>query len=902
LFVTSTKSLNVKSIAAGELAVGAIVATKTNAAPASAISGIAYTRYRTLLLLASFLVLERAKPTAHYNPSQSTVLVFPQNHQPNSPKTYIIGNPNNSHQHRKQHRVRRIHHLLIILLITSSTFYMIPTIVPYAHSTTTGLVCIAKNGSTSCPVSPPLINSTSSFPPPLRVAVVVNASDGLDAFDITLFASSTVLKPWKIDLTNTVLIGTPVLFLDCIGGVLKSTAGTCAPTDTVDTIHLSASSALGSANTKPPTTGLLFTAIYNVTSSVVSTPITFQTGCTKTSLSNVCVTIANGTPTPNPERIQTARFSDSPYFDLQTWFGLGSVTVAKGDAYTNLFLNATIVNGFSGTVTLTGVVTGAVPLPTLTGLPKNVMINSTKPFSAAFNCCQVNVTVGASVSPGNYNITFTGTSGSLPANTLIVPLFVPTPDIGISSNAASVTFNVTASGTDTIIVSSIANFAGTVNVTLGVPTGLNSSFTNGQQKTQIGLTANAIKSATVRFNSTIYGSYVVNVTASSGQIAHTITVTVNVADFTMFVTSPGPLSVPIGTTIPREVDFTGSLFPYTVIVNLAKIYVTEFTSNGPLSPSAGISVSCNPTTLLVTNTTSTETITPSLCSVTGNRVGNYTVTVVAVGGKATHALTFSVLVQGPDFTLRSTTSVQQVSTGGSATFSIIVAATKQGYNANVTLTGAYIGTPTSPPTVTITPVKILLNSANINGTSFVTITTSDSTPTGTYFLIISAHPHSLTIAIVVSTTASPHNLQVYSVTPSTTSGTVGSSISMTIVVQNIGRATENATVIAIAGDQNVAKTNITNIAPGQNVTVTLNWDTSGWTPGAYMVGAKVLGYNLLRNATPVTLNAANTSVLTSPYFAPSIIAALIVIVAIVSFLFLQTRRKTPSQQAQPSNP
>jgi hypothetical protein len=774
--------------------------------------------------------------------------------------------------------------------MVSSIFYTIPAVVPYAHSTTTGLVCIAKDGSSSCPVAPPLITSTVTLPPPqLRVAVVVDSSAGLGGFDITLFASHTILTPWKIDLTNTVLIGKPVVFLECIAGRLVSSSGTCAGTDTADTIHLSATSALGSPNTQPPTTGLLFTAVYNVTGTVISTPLTFQTGCANTSVgSGACVTIPNGSPTPNPERIQTAKFSDSPYFDLQTWFGVGSLTVAKGDTNTNLSLNVTIVNGFSGTVTLTGVVTGASPLPTLAGLfPRSVMINGTKPFSSGFNCCQVNVTVGPLVSPGNYNITFTGTSGSLPPNTLIVPLFVPTPDIGISSNVPSVTFNVTTSGTSTITVSSIANFAGTVNVTLGAPTGLNASFSNGQQKTQIALTANQLKSATLRFNSTIYGSYVVNVTATSAQTPpHMIQVTVNVADFTMFVTSPGALTVTLGTTIPREVDFSGSLFPYTVTVNLVKIYVTEFTPKGPVSPSAGIFVSCNPTTLLVTNSTSTENIVPSLCNVTGNRVGNYTVTVVATGGKATHALTFSVLVLGPDFTLRSSTPVQQVSTGGSASFSIIATATKQGYIGNVTLTGSYTGAPVSPPTVTITPVKIQLNSTNINGT---------------YFLQISAQLHSVTIAIVVSTTASPHNLQVYSVTPSATSGTVGSPISISINVQNLGRATENATIIAIAGDQNVAKTNITNIAPGGNVTVTLTWDTSGWAPGAYMVGGKVLGYNLLRYATPVTLNAANTSVLTSPYFAPSIITALIIIVGIVSFLFLQTRRKTPSQQAQPSN-
>src|SRR5213592_1559984 len=66
-------------------------------------------------------------------------------------------------------------------------------------------------------------------------------------------------------------------------------------------------------HTGTPTTGLLFTAIYNVTGTTPGIALGFQTGCANTSVSGgVCVTVANGTLIPVPETIQTATFSNSP--------------------------------------------------------------------------------------------------------------------------------------------------------------------------------------------------------------------------------------------------------------------------------------------------------------------------------------------------------------------------------------------------------------------------------------------------------------------------------------------------------------------------------------------------------------------------------------------------------------
>jgi NADH:ubiquinone oxidoreductase subunit 6 (subunit J) len=120
---------------------------------------------------------------------------------------------------------------------------------------------------------------------------------------------------------------------------------------------------------------------------------------------------------------------------------------------------------------------------------------------------------------------------------------------------------------------------------------------------------------------------------------------------------------------------------------------------------------------------------------------------------------------------------------------------------------------------------------------------------------------------------------------------------------NLGTVSENSTIIALSGMLDVGEANFTNLAPGQNVTKTIHWKTSGFAAGTYTVGGQVLPVkgqtntqnSIVRQATPVTLTEANTSVLQSPYLTPAIIAVLVALIAIIGFMFLQSRRKPPAQ-------
>jgi len=787
----------------------------------------------------------------------------------------------------------RINVVLLIIPLLASGLFIVPIAVPAGHSDLVGLVCVAKAGNTSCPSSPPLLNASGTIPSQVKFAIVINGSAGLVGLDITVYANHTILRPTGIDFTGSVLIGAPTIFLECIGGVKVAGSGTCAPTtDTVDTIHLTATSSPGSPLTSPPTTGLLFTAIYTTAGTSYNSPIGFQTGCSNTSVPGLCVTIGNGTPNSDAERAQGARFTDLAYFTLEASSGFGAPVIFINTRNQQLFLNLTRINGFTGTVT----VTSSTPPPGITIAPVqfSVKVNATNPGTQVQP--SVNVTAALSTNPGIYNLNFTGTSPGVPPNPLTITLTVPKPDFSISSTPVAVNFNVTARGSSIITVASIGNFTGIVNLALGIPAGLNASLA----RTQLTIPAQGFSTTTLSLNSTIYGVYTLNITATSGQLAHTISVPVTALDFTMQVGSQ--LVLTQGATAQEVVKFSiSSAAIYTVKVNITKIYIQQNTANGPISPSTGISVSCTPTSLTVTNSSSgSQQIVPSNCNVKGNQAGNYTVTILAIagGGKLSHSLAFNVEVLGPDFTIVPSTTVQTVNIGKSTTISLQLTRLL-GLNQSVTPIAKFTPDQTFL-TASVNPAKLFLNSTANTATATITIVAGPSTPTGTYFLLVTAFPHALTLTIVVTTTSSPNDLAIYSVTPSTLSTTAGTDVAITIIAQNLGSVQATSTVVAIAGDQSVGQQNVT-IAPGANATVTITWHTSGFGTGAFMVGGKILAVsgetnlsnNLLRSATPVTLTSANTSVLDSPYFQPSLIGALIVIVGIIAALFLQARRKAP---------
>src|SRR5207245_4086342 len=259
----------------------------------------------------------------------------------------------------------------------------------------------------------------------VRVSIFIQGSGGLNGFDVTVLADHTILRPVGVDLAGTVLIGTPTIIDECLQGVLVS-GSVCSTVDTIDTLHLVATSALGSGITTTPT-GLLFTAIYNVTGATPGITLGFQTGCINTSVSGgVCVTVANGTPIPVPETVQTATFSNSaPSPDFSINPSPASLTTSPGSCATSTVTLASI-NGFSGTITMTTSVSPTGPTANLSSA--SVSITSGGSATTALTVCTT-----TSTPPGSYIATVTATSGSISHSTTVAMTVTAAPNFTITA-------------------------------------------------------------------------------------------------------------------------------------------------------------------------------------------------------------------------------------------------------------------------------------------------------------------------------------------------------------------------------------------------------------------------------------------------------------------------------------
>ncbi len=746
---------------------------------------------------------------------------------------------------------------IIPLLLLSSALNLSQVVFP-AHGAITGLVCIADPTGSKCPETPPILTPAAPSDTQITIGVFVNSSAALNGFEIILVADHMIIKPWKVDLTNSILGASPSITAQCIGGVARP-GFACLSLDGPDTLHFGAVGTISF----PPTTGLLFSATYNITGTTKNTPIDFKTGCgsttNPTSDTPVCVTITSGTPQPDPETTQSAGFSNQPFYAIDA---SPATLVTDNGASNSSLITLTSLNGFSGTVTLSGSVNPSGPTQSL--FPTSISLTAgIQDFST------LSVTVGTTVAPGNYNVTVTAsTNSSFPLNSVIVHLIVPPPDFSISSSPATVTINATSSGSARLTLTSLNSFAGTVGLTLAPSSGLAASLNATQLRLQPG---GSNSSASLTVSTSTGGTYTATITATSGQLTHRITVSVIALDF-------GVSSKLQSLSIPQGVNQT-----YTFTVTNAPLAccflgnVTLSTSINPLT--GGLAASCAPS-LVVFNSRTGQSI-DIICEFRGTVLGDYTVVLGGQGrgGKLFHAAVLTVHVQAPDFAITASPQSQTVQAGSNANITIIV--TRQSIF-NGTLSSNNVGavalTITFPQTVQPGPITVTITA--VNGSSPGALT------------------HQTIVAIIVATPSTFHDVSIGSLTTDTVSPTIGDKVRYTIVVYDLGNFQEQVTVMALVGDTTVDQQNVT-IQQGGNATVTLTWATSGWTPGIYVLGAKILsisgekntGNNLLRSTTPVNLNPTSQGLLSAGNLTLPI-GILVVVIALIGVSIYLLRYRT----------
>ena len=268
---------------------------------------------------------------------------------------------------------------------------------PSVHGQLTGTVCIADPFSTSCPSTPPAISVLNGTQ--LQIAVNIEGSDPVNGFDVFVKADPTILNSVGVNLTGSVLGPDIFTVAECTG---NSGYGCTEGQNGPGTIRVAAV-ALGFITTAP-TTGRLFSIIFNVTRTSSSVLIGFQTGCSGTSTSsNYCVTVVDGY-TLNKETVQESTGDPG---DFSILVELCCPTIKRNETRLGE-IHVQSLNGFFGSMSLSFTVSplkrhGPTVLPLVTEtvlLPPNTSTSMLFLFDTS-----------SFTPPGNYTVIVRGRAG-----------------------------------------------------------------------------------------------------------------------------------------------------------------------------------------------------------------------------------------------------------------------------------------------------------------------------------------------------------------------------------------------------------------------------------------------------------------------------------------------------------
>jgi uncharacterized membrane protein len=194
------------------------------------------------------------------------------------------------------------------------------------------------------------------------------------------------------------------------------------------------------------------------------------------------------------------------------------INVPVGGSGTSILI-LTSIGGFAGIVTLAATVSPTGPSASLALPSLGLGADQT-------NATILTVSATASVSPGTYTVTVRGTSGAR-SHTFSVTVNSAS-DFTVSASPATLTVNAGFSGKSNVTLTSLGGFAGTATVSANVsPAGPTPSLNASSVILRPGGSPGLILTFSAP-NGTAPGLYIVTVTATTGLLTHTATVTVRV--------------------------------------------------------------------------------------------------------------------------------------------------------------------------------------------------------------------------------------------------------------------------------------------------------------------------------------------------------------------------------------
>lgn len=334
-------------------------------------------------------------------------------------------------------------------------------------------------------------------------------------------------------------------------------------------------------------------------------------------------------------------FSATAGYDLATGWGSPNgpalINALAGAPTAGFTLSAspssvTVVQGNSGTSTITSAVTGgfnsAITL-TASGQPSGVTVGFSPSSITGAGTSSMTITVGASVATGTYPITVTGTSGSITQTTSVSLTVNPAAGFTLSASPSSVSVVQGNSGTSTITSAVTGGFNSAIALTAsGQPSGVTVTF-NPTSITGAGTSTMTMNVAA----STATGSYPITVTGKSGSITQTTTVTLTVTSATSpsFAVSVSPTTI----TVTRGSSGTATVTT-TVSGGFSSAITLSATGQGSLQK---VTFSPNP---IAAPGSGTSTMTIKVA--TNALTGKHKMTITGKGGGQTHTTTFLLVV------------------------------------------------------------------------------------------------------------------------------------------------------------------------------------------------------------------------------------------------------------------
>jgi hypothetical protein len=524
-------------------------------------------------------------------------------------------------------------------------------------------------------------------------------------------------------------------------------------------------SAGGSTTYNVTTTGISgFTGFVNLSVSGLPSGATgtFNPAVTAPGSSTLTVTTTNGvaggtytltiTGTASPlshSTTVTLTIGTSPDFSISATPASQSVVAGNGTTFT---ATVTPQNGFTDTVNLT--VSG---FPTGAGGSFNPTSITTSGTST------LTVTTAASVVPGTYTLTITGTDGALVHSTTASLTVNPPPDFSISATPSSQAVIVGNGTTFTATVTGLNGFTDTVNLSVsGFPAGAGGTF----NPTSISGSGGSTLTVTTGISVTP-GTYPLTITGTDGALVHSTMVSLTI--------NPPP-DFSLGVAPASQTVTAGNGTTYTATVGALNGFTGSVSLNVSGLPS-GATGTFSPTSIS-TSGTSSLTITTTAATAPGT----YTLTITGTSGLLTHTSTVSFVVNagtGSDFTISATPVTETVRAGESAIYFVTVTPVN-GFTGTVTfsiakgLSGTF-----SPASVTLT-----------GSGSATTMLTKPSSP--------SSGNSSFSVGIIGTSGSLSHQANVTMLTSTTADFSIAATPSSQTVSAG-GTTTYNVTVAGVSG-------------------------------------------------------------------------------------------------------